>query len=150
MDLFMKTIWSFSNQKSYSKWIMMDSILVILHSIIKHSRLKFIQTPFHSPLNAFSEFVFFSFYFCAVPLASDSWGCIFILPASAYSVCVHFLWSPLLINSVRRNRRIGKIWKTKSSLLASYWPTLWEKYPQIMHLENPALTWSTKRTLKLT
>ena len=36
----------------------MDSILVILHSIIKHSRLKFIQTPFHSPLNAFSEFVF--------------------------------------------------------------------------------------------
>ena len=39
---------------------MMDSILVILHSIIKHSRLKFIQTPFHSLLNAFSEFVFFS------------------------------------------------------------------------------------------
>ena len=34
---------------------------------------------------------FFSFYFGAVPLASDSWGCIFILPASAYSVCVHFL-----------------------------------------------------------
>ena len=63
----------------------MDSILVILHSIIKHSRLKFIQTPFHSPLNAFSEFVFF-----LVSILRSSPG-IGFLGLHLYTSCIRLL-----------------------------------------------------------